>query len=95
MGSTSSTAYGGSFPTVDDPLRTTDHAPAPLPGTPTNPVATEARVAPEMGNASPSLDGKATAQRIPNGVALARETDQEDFPAGVADSQGAVWVASF
>src|SRR4051794_16418021 len=44
----------------EDPLRTTDPATAPVPETPPETVTTAARLAPELGNAAPSLAGKAT-----------------------------------
>src|SRR5437762_2215423 len=42
-----------------DPLRTTDHAPAPVPQPPNETVTNDARLAPEIGMASPSGAGKA------------------------------------
>src|SRR3954447_20040087 len=42
------------------PTPNADHASASVPQTPAEPVATDARLAPEMGNTSPSLAGNAT-----------------------------------
>jgi WD40 repeat protein len=47
-------------PHGNDPLRTTDHAPALEPEAPLETLTTDARLAPEIGKASPSLAGKAT-----------------------------------
>ncbi|SIO25894.1 hypothetical protein SAMN05444166_3296 [Singulisphaera sp. GP187] len=45
------------------------------------------------GLAHPYLDGRANAQRVPDGVTLLDSVDQEDFPAAAADANGAAWVA--
>jgi len=46
----------------------------------------------EDGAAHPYLDGRVTAERIPNGITLLSSEEHEDFPAAAADSQGGVWV---
>src|SRR5262249_53221761 len=57
-----------SMPNADDPLRTTDHTPAPVPQTPPETVTTDARLAPEVRDASSSLDGKAAVTSQPDQV---------------------------
>src|SRR5262249_30537274 len=57
-----------STPNADDPLRTTDHILAPVPETPPETVTAGARLAPEVRDASSSVDGKATATFPPDQV---------------------------